>query len=177
MSQVRASSPVSITLCILAAAVMTACGGGNGSAATEEAFEAAEAKTKLPGLTSTPAPAPAIGLAPPAPAPAPAPVPAPPPPAPAPPPPAPAPPAGSATLVWATPATMANGSTIGAVSGYRIYYGTARGSYSGNLYVAGGTTTTGTVTGLGTGTWFFTVATVDAAGNESAVGYEMSKSV
>ena len=66
---------------------------------------------------------------------------------------------------------------MGTLSGYRIYYGTARGSYSGNLYVAGGTTTTGTVTGLGAGTWYFTVATIDAMGNESAFGYETSKSL
>ena len=84
---------------------------------------------------------------------------------------------GSATLAWRSPLTRADGSAIGALSGYRVYYGTARGAYSGNLFVVGGANTTGTVTGLGAGTWYFTVATVDASGNESGYGYEMSKNI
>ena len=85
-------------------------------------------------------------------------------------------PPGSAKLVWDSPATRADGSPVGAISGYRIYYGTARGAYSGSTFIAGGTKTTGSVTGLGKGTWYFTVATIDASGNESGFGYEMSKS-
>lgn len=84
---------------------------------------------------------------------------------------------GSATLAWRSPMTRADGSAIGALSGYRVYYGTARGAYSGNLFVVGGANMRGTVTGLGAGTWYFTVATVDASGNESGHGYEMSKKI
>ena len=75
-----------------------------------------------------------------------------------------------------SPTTRADGSPLGSISGYRIYYGTARGAYSGSVFIAGGTKTTGTVTGLGKGTWYFTVATIDASSNESGFGYEMSKS-
>ena len=56
------------------------------------------------------------------------------------------------------------------------YYGRSRGSYSDNVFISGATATTAIVSGLGSGTWYFTVSTVDAAGNESAFGYEMSKS-
>ena len=84
---------------------------------------------------------------------------------------------GSARLAWRSPMTRADGSAIGTLSGYRVYYGSARGAYSGNLFVVGGANMTGTVTGLGAGTWYFTVATVDASGNESGHGYEMSKKI
>jgi hypothetical protein len=84
---------------------------------------------------------------------------------------------GVATLNWAAPATKANGTAVGSLSGYRIYYGTASGKYIGNLLVSGGTATGGAVSGLATGKWYFTVAAVDTSGNESTIGYEMSKSL
>ena len=59
MSQFRASSrPVSMTPCLLTAAVMTACGGGDGSAA-DEGLESAETRNKLPGTKGGNAPMPA----------------------------------------------------------------------------------------------------------------------
>ena len=84
---------------------------------------------------------------------------------------------GVASLKWSQPTTRADGKPIGALSGYRIYYGSASGVYSSSVYVAGGSNLAGTVSGLGKGIWYFAVTTVDASGNESGFGYEMSKSL
>ena len=97
--------------------------------------------------TATPAPAAATA---PAPAPAPA-------------------PAGTAALTWTAP--------TGAVTGYRVYFGTTSRSYSqafgsGN-YV---TTTSSTLSGLPSGyTYYFSVTAIDATGVESAYSNEASK--
>jgi fibronectin type 3 domain-containing protein len=63
------------------------------------------------------------------------------------------------------------------VAGYRVYYGTASGSYSqakgSGLYV---TNTTYTVPSLTSGsTYYFAVTAVDASGNESAYSTEATK--
>ena len=84
---------------------------------------------------------------------------------------------GVANLKWSQPTTRADGQAIGALSGYRIYYGSSSGIYSGSVYVSGGSNLAGTVSGLGKGVWYFAVTTVDASGNESGFGYEMSKSL
>lgn len=74
-----------------------------------------------------------------------------------------------ATLSWTAPA--------GAVTGYRVYYGTASNTYSqapGTGSFA--TTSTFTVTGLPSGrTYYFAVTAIDAAGTESAYSNEASK--
>ncbi len=75
------------------------------------------------------------------------------------------------------PDTIANGAPVGALSGFRIYYGKTSGVYTGSILVSGGGATSGTVTGLGAGTWYFTVSAVDPAGNESTFGYELSKTL
>lgn len=75
------------------------------------------------------------------------------------------------------PLTDADGSTVNPLAGFRIYYGAAPGTYSGNVYVSGATASSGAVTGLATGTWYFTVTAVDSSGSESGFGYEMSKSL
>ena len=85
--------------------------------------------------------------------------------------PAPAPPtAGTATLAWTAP-------TGAAVTGYRVYYGTASRVYDqalgSGVFVA---TSAYTVSGLSSGrTYYFAVTAVDAAGAESAFSNEASK--
>lgn len=73
--------------------------------------------------------------------------------------------------------TLASGTAIGALTGYRIYYGQTSGSYPSSVLIAGGTSSAGTITGLAPGVWYFTVTAIDAQGNESSVGYEVSKSL
>jgi Fibronectin type III domain len=108
----------------------------------------------------------------PAPGPAPAPTPSPAPtPAPAPTTPAPAPVPGSVTLSWSAP-------TEQTVAGYRLYYGTASGSYQqargGGMQV--GSATTYTAANLMRGvTYYFVVTAVDSAGNDSAYSNEVNK--
>jgi len=72
-------------------------------------------------------------------------------------------------LAWTAP--------TGTVSGYRVYYGTASGSYTqslgGGTYV---TKTTFTLSGLASGyTYYFAVTAIDAAGGESGYSNEASK--
>ena len=84
---------------------------------------------------------------------------------------------GSATLHWSAPATRANGTPVGSLMGFRIYYGTASGAYSSSVYIPGAATSSATISRLGSGTWYFTVTSIDASGNESSLGYEVSKSL
>jgi hypothetical protein len=78
---------------------------------------------------------------------------------------------------WNAPATQANGMALGDLTGFRVHYGTASGVYSSSVYVAGATASSTTLSRLSSGTWYFTVTSVDASGNESSLGYEMSKSL
>jgi hypothetical protein len=81
----------------------------------------------------------------------------------------------SATLYWGAPKTLANGAYTNSLAGFRVYYGTTPGSYAGTAYFAGGTLSHATVSGLGHGTWYFVVSAVDAAGSESSASYQLSK--
>jgi hypothetical protein len=83
---------------------------------------------------------------------------------------------GTASVAWVAPKTRANGSTLGPLTGYRIYYGTTSGKYTSSMTVSS-TALAGTVSGLAAGRWFFTVSTVDSYGNESNLGYELSKTL
>lgn len=84
---------------------------------------------------------------------------------------------GSATLGWEPPLTGADGAPVAALLGYHVYYGKASGQYSGSVFVPSNAAATATVSGLDAGTWYFTVTAVDAAGNESNLGHELSKSL
>jgi hypothetical protein len=87
--------------------------------------------------------------------------------------PTPAPAPSAATLSWGAP-----GDTD--VTNYRVYYGTASGSYV-QTFGSGvnvGNKRSFTATGLLSGQrYFFAVTAVDAAGNESAYSAEVSKVV
>jgi hypothetical protein len=75
---------------------------------------------------------------------------------------------GSATLDWAP-------NTEPDLAGYRVYHGTAPGSYGPAVDV--GLATTYTISDLPAGTHYFTVTAYDAAGNESARATEVSKRI
>jgi fibronectin type 3 domain-containing protein len=66
------------------------------------------------------------------------------------------------------------------VQGYRVYYGTASGAYQ-QSFGAGfnaGSATSYSISSLPTGrTYYFSVTSVDANGNESAYSSEASKLV
>jgi hypothetical protein len=76
------------------------------------------------------------------------------------------PPSLSVTLAW-------NSSPAEKLLGYRIYYGTARGKYSGSIDV--GNVTTNKISGLVSNvTYFFTVTCYTKKGEESAFSNEIS---
>jgi hypothetical protein len=85
--------------------------------------------------------------------------------------PAPAPRTANATVSW-SPNSEAD------LAGYRVYVGTASGSYgfAGPFEVAGGTSFTVPNLPVGT-TYFFAVTAFDKAGNESTKSAEVSKSL
>ena len=64
------------------------------------------------------------------------------------------------------------------VAGYKVYQGTASGTYAAPIATLTTATTTYTATGLLTGTtYFFVITAYDTAGNESAYSAEVSKSI
>lgn len=118
---------------------------------------------------ATPAPAPAPPPAP-APAPTPTPVPAP----------APAPPPAttySATVSWSVPLLNTDGTPLADVSGYRIHYGTSPASLPFSMSVSGAGVTSGVISGLTAGTYYFAVGTLNSAGIESVPSNPASKTV
>jgi Fibronectin type III domain len=183
-----------LALLSLAVATLAACGGGSESDTTDGAAPVgASSPTPSPGPAPTPPaptppaptppspgpapspvpPPPPRAPPPPGPAPAPAPVPTPPPPAPAP---APAPPpatVGSATLQWSP-------SSDTRVIGYRVYWGTASGTYQarGTGAPPNGGSTSHVVGGLvSKRTYYFAVTAYDNGGNESAFSAEATKTI
>jgi hypothetical protein len=61
------------------------------------------------------------------------------------------------------------------VTGYKIYVGTASGTYDAPTTI--GNLTSYTVTGLSSGTYYFSVTAYDASGNESGFSNEVSKTI
>ena len=79
--------------------------------------------------------------------------------------------AGTATLAW-------NAGTDSDLAGYKVYRGTASGTYGAPLTTLPKTTTNYTATGLQNGTtYFFVITAYDTAGNESTYSNEVSKSI
>ncbi|TKB66637.1 MAG: hypothetical protein E8D47_06590 [Nitrospira sp.] len=78
--------------------------------------------------------------------------------------------AGTATLTW-------NASTESDLTGYKVYRGTASGTYGAPLVTLPKTTTNYTAAGLQNGTtYFFVITGYDSSGNESTYSNEVSKS-
>src|SRR5258706_289371 len=91
--------------------------------------------------------------------------------------PAPAPTVGSVTATWVAPVISADGTTLTDLAGYRVYYGTASGTYSKSVTVTDRTATSYTIANLPIGTYFVTVTAFDASNNESARSPEVSKTI
>jgi hypothetical protein len=84
------------------------------------------------------------------------------------PPPTPPTASGSVTLSWTTPTTNTNGTALGDLAGYTINYGTSPGALSESITVSSATATGYTVSGLASGTWYFTVTAYTTAGTQSS---------
>ncbi|WP_162604829.1 fibronectin type III domain-containing protein [Geomonas ferrireducens] len=82
--------------------------------------------------------------------------------------------AAQTTLSWSAPSTYADGTAM-TVNGYKVYQGTAKGSYTQSVDV--GNQTSYTLANLVNGsTYYFAVTAYDGAKTESAYSNEMSKS-
>ena len=78
---------------------------------------------------------------------------------------------GTATLSW-------NAGSESDLAGYKVYRGTASGTYGAPLTTLPKTTVSYTTTGLQTGTtYFFVITSYDSSGNESTFSNEVSKSI
>ena len=82
--------------------------------------------------------------------------------------------AGQATLSWVAPSTNEDGTPLTDLAGYKIYYGTASGSYTQN--VDAGNVTTYTFNSLNDGqTYYFVATAYNLARFESSYSNEISK--
>jgi len=80
---------------------------------------------------------------------------------------------GTVSLAWDRPTTNADGSPLTDLAGYKIYYGTASGTYGYSIDV--GNVTTYTLTGLAQGqTYYIAAAAYDTSSNQSGFSNEVS---
>lgn len=84
---------------------------------------------------------------------------------------------GSVPLSWVAPTTNTNGTTLTDLSGYIINYGTSPTDLSAQVTVATPTSTSYTITGLTTGTWYFSVTAYASDGMQSAASNTVSTAV
>ena len=70
-----------------------------------------------------------------------------------------------------------DGSPLTNLSGYRVYWGTARGDYRNTVTLNNPGLTTYVVENLAPATYYFAITAVNAAGSESAFSNAASKSI
>jgi hypothetical protein len=75
---------------------------------------------------------------------------------------------GSVTLSWVAPTQNSDGSALTDLSGFRIYYGTTASALSQTVSLSVGTLTY-VMSNLKSGTWYFAIRAINAAGVESAL--------
>jgi hypothetical protein len=86
---------------------------------------------------------------------------------------------GSLSLRWTAPSARSDGSglALSEIGGYKIYYGTSRGNYSGIYNQTNGAATSATVSNLASGTYYLAMSTYDTSGREGPRSSEVTKSV
>jgi hypothetical protein len=82
------------------------------------------------------------------------------------------------TLSWAAPTENTDGSPVGFLGGYRVYYGTASQQYTTTIDVANPGLTTYVIDNLEIGvTYYFALTAVSGAGVESALSSELAVTI
>lgn len=82
---------------------------------------------------------------------------------------APSPPAnGSVTLDWTAPTMNTDGTPVTDLAGYTILYGSSPSALTQSVTISSGATTSYTVQGLASGTWYFAVVADATDGSQSA---------
>jgi hypothetical protein len=84
---------------------------------------------------------------------------------------------GSAALSWTAPTTNTDGSALTDLSGFVINYGTSATNLSQQVAISSASTTSYTVTGLATGTWYFSVTAVASDGTQSSPSNPVSDTI
>ena len=84
---------------------------------------------------------------------------------------------GSATLSWTAPTSNTDGSALTDLSGFVISYGTTATNLSQQVTISSASTTSYTLTGLATGTWYFAVAAVASDGTQSVPSNPVSDTI
>jgi hypothetical protein len=75
---------------------------------------------------------------------------------------------GSVPLSWVPPTTNTNGTQLTDLASYVISYGTSATALTDQITVSSATATTYTVTGLASGTWYFSITAYASDGTQSA---------
>jgi hypothetical protein len=85
--------------------------------------------------------------------------------------------AGTATVSWVAPTQNSDGTPLGNLAGYNVYYGTSAGSLTQSVQVSSASATSYVVTSLGAGTWYFAVTAYTNTGVESSLSSVVSKTI
>jgi hypothetical protein len=84
---------------------------------------------------------------------------------------------GTATLSWTRPTTNTNGSLLLNLAGYRIDYGARPDALKQSITVFDPATTSYTLQGLASGTWYFAISAFTTAGTSSTLSAVVSKTI
>jgi len=87
------------------------------------------------------------------------------------------PPAGSAAVTWTAPTTNTDGSALTDLAGFYVNFGTSADSMLQQVQIASPGATGYTVTGLTSGTWYFSVSAYTTTGLQSAPSAAVSKTI
>ena len=82
--------------------------------------------------------------------------------------------AKTVNLQWQAPTENSDGTPLTDLKGYKIHYGTASQTYSGEISVDNPTVTTFLVDSLGAGKYFFAVTAYNKSGTESSPSDEVT---
>jgi hypothetical protein len=84
---------------------------------------------------------------------------------------------GSATLSWEKPTKNTNGTPLTNLVGYVVRYGLSSAALGSSLVINSASTTQATIENLGSGTWYFEVASLNSAGVQSEFTTVVSKAI
>lgn len=84
---------------------------------------------------------------------------------------------GSASLSWSVPTQNTDGTPLTDLAGYHIYYGTSAGAWTSTITVLSATETSYVVSGLASGTYYFTIVAFNTAGDDSPQSNVASKTI
>jgi hypothetical protein len=84
---------------------------------------------------------------------------------------------GGAKLTWTPPTKNTDGTSLTDLTGFKVYWGKTKGSYTNSARINNLLATNYTVSGLTSGTWYFVVTAVNVAQSESSFSNVASKTV